>query len=384
MIFLTGYQITEKVYAGVNTVIYRGIWEKHNLPVIVKTPIAEYPTLEEITRLRHEYKIRQPLREITEIINSYRTETHHNGIALILEDFGGVALSDFLMTAKLDLKQFLIIGIQLVTGLGKIHQHQIIHKDIKPQNIIINPSNNCVKITDFSISSRLLRENATSSYANLLEGTLAYMSPEQTGRMNRAIDYRSDFYSLGVTFYEMLTGELPFSAIDPLELVHCHIARIAPSPRSLNPEIPEAISAIVMKLLAKTAENRYQTAEGLKFDLESCLAKLQTASGTISDFIPGNADRASQLLIPQKLYGRETEVAALLSAFERVSGGNPPQPPLGKGGLLELCQSTEEPPQPPLGKGGLLELCQSTEEPPQPPLGKGGLLELCQSTEEPP
>jgi predicted ATPase/signal transduction histidine kinase/DNA-binding NarL/FixJ family response regulator/tRNA A-37 threonylcarbamoyl transferase component Bud32 len=323
MIFLAGYQITEKVYSGINTVIYRGIWEKHKLPVVIKMPIAEYPTLEEITRLRHEYKIRKPLREITEIINSYRTETHHNGIALILEDFGGVALSDFLTTAKLDLKQFLIIGIQLVTGLGKIHQHQIIHKDIKPHNVIINPTNNCVKITDFSISSRLLRENATSSYSNLLEGTLAYMSPEQTGRMNRAIDYRSDFYSLGVTFYEMLTGELPFSAIDPLELVHCHIARIAPSPRSLNPEIPEAISAIVMKLLAKTAENRYQTAEGLKFDLETCLAQLQ-ASGTISDFTAGNADRASQLLIPQKLYGRETEVAALLSAFDRISGVESP------------------------------------------------------------
>ncbi|MEZ2301276.1 MAG: AAA family ATPase [Microcoleus sp.] len=334
MIFLTGYQITEKVYAGVNTVIYRGIWEKQNLPVIVKTPIAEYPTLEEITRLRHEYKIRQPLENIEEIINCYRTENHQNGIALILEDCGGLGLSNFLTTTKLNLKVFLEIGIQLAKGLGNIHQHQIIHKDIKPQNIIINPSNNCVKITDFSIASRLIRENATASYANLLQGTLAYMSPEQTGRMNRAIDYRSDFYSLGVTFYEMLTGELPFSAIDPLELVHCHIARIAPSPRSLNPEIPEAISAIVMKLLAKTAENRYQTAEGLKFDLEFCLAKLQ-ANGNISDFTVGNADRASQLLIPQKLYGRETEVATLLSAFERVSGGNPPQPPLGKGGLLE-------------------------------------------------
>lgn len=323
MVFLTGYQITEKVYSGVNTVIYRGIWEKHNLPVIIKMPIAEYPTLEEITRLRHEYKIRKPLQKIEEIIDSYRTEVHQNGIALILEDFGGVALSNFLTTAKLDLKQFLTIAIQLVTGLGKIHHYQIIHKDIKPHNIIINPTTNSIKITDFSIASCLLRENATSSYSNLLEGTLAYMSPEQTGRMNRAIDYRSDFYSLGVTFYEMLTGELPFSAIDPLELVHCHIARIAPTPRSLKPEIPEAISAIVMKLLAKTAENRYQTADGLRFDLETCLAQLQ-ASGNISDFTVGNADRASQLLIPQKLYGRETEVAALLSAFERISGAESP------------------------------------------------------------
>ncbi len=319
MILLTGYQITEKIYSGVNTVIYRGIWEKHNLPVIVKTLRSEYPTLEEITRLRHEYKIRTNLRNLEDIVNCYRIETHQNGVALTLEDFGGLALSEFLTATRINLIQFLEIAIQLVQSLGNIHQNQIIHKDIKPHNIIINPETYRVKITDFSISSRLVRENATPSYPNLLEGTLAYISPEQTGRMNRTIDYRSDFYSLGVTFYEMLTGELPFNAIDPLELVHCHIARTAPSPRSLKPEIPEAISAIVMKLLAKTAEDRYQSADGLRFDLETCLAQLQ-ASGNISDFTVGNADRAGQLLIPQKLYGRETEVAALLSAFERVSG----------------------------------------------------------------
>ncbi|MGB3267068.1 MAG: serine/threonine-protein kinase, partial [Microcoleus sp.] len=332
MILLTGYQITEKMYSGVNTVIYRGIWQKHNLPVIVKTLKSEYPTLEEITRLRHEYNIRENLKNLEEIVNCYRLETNQNGVALTLEDFGGMALSSFLISSKLDLKQFLEIAVALAKSLSKIHQNQIIHKDIKPQNIIINPETYRVKITDFSISSRLVRENATPSYPNLLEGTLAYISPEQTGRMNRAIDYRSDFYSLGVTFYEMLTGELPFRAIDPLELVHCHIAKIPPTPRSLKPEIPEAISAIVMKLLAKMAEDRYQSADGLRFDLETCLAQLQ-ATGNISDFTAGNADRAGQLLIPQKLYGREAEVAALLAAFNRISGVEPPQPPLVKGGL---------------------------------------------------
>ncbi|MBE9185980.1 AAA family ATPase [Microcoleus sp. LEGE 07076] len=340
MILLTGYQITEIIYSGINTVIYRGIWQKHNLPVIIKTQKSEYPTLEEITRLRHEYNIRKNLKDIEEIVNCYRTEINHNGVALILEDLGGLALSDFLIATKLNLKQFLEIAVRLAKSLAKIHQNQIIHKDIKPHNIIINPETYRVKITDFSISSRLVRENATPTYPNLLEGTLAYISPEQTGRMNRAIDYRSDFYSLGVTFYEMLTGELPFRAIDPLELVHCHIAKIPPTPRSLNPEIPEAISGIVMKLLAKTAEDRYQTADGLRFDLETCLAQIQ-ASGNISDFTAGNADRASQLLIPQKLYGRETEVAALLAAFNRVSGV---EPPLGKGGLSEKLS---------VGKAGL-------------------------------
>ncbi|TAF86254.1 MAG: hypothetical protein EAZ49_23710 [Oscillatoriales cyanobacterium] len=323
MILLTGYQITEQIYSGINTAIYRGIWEQENLPVIVKTLKSEYPTLEEITRLRHEYKIRKNLRNIETIVNSYRLETHQNSVALTLEDFGGLALSKLLTTQKIKLKHFLEIAVQLAQSLGEIHQNQIIHKDIKPHNIIIHPETYQVKITDFSISSRLVRENASPSYPNLLEGTLAYISPEQTGRMNRAIDYRSDFYSLGVTFYEMLTGELPFSAIDPLELVHCHIARIAPAPHSLKPEIPEAISAI-------------------------------------SDFTAGNADRAGQLLIPQKLYGREAEVAALLSAFERISGVEPPQPPLAKGGLSELSQSTGEPPQPPLVKGGLIESSSSS------------------------
>jgi predicted ATPase/signal transduction histidine kinase/CheY-like chemotaxis protein/tRNA A-37 threonylcarbamoyl transferase component Bud32 len=356
MILLKGYQITEQIYSGVNTVIYRGIWQKHNLPVIVKTLKSEYPTLEEITRLRHEYKIRKNLRNLEYIVNSYRIETHQNGVALTLEDFGGLALSKFLIAKELKLKQFLEIAVQLAKSLGEIHQNQIIHKDIKPHNIIINPETYQVKITDFSISSRLVRENASPSYPNLLEGTLAYISPEQTGRMNRAIDYRSDFYSLGVTFYEMLTGELPFNAIDPLELVHCHIARIAPTPRNLKPSIPEAISEIVMKLLAKTAEDRYQSADGLRFDLETCLAQLQ-ASGNISDFTAGNADRAGQLLIPQKLYGREAEVAALLSAFERVSGVESPQPSLAKGGLSEGI---------PLVKGGLSEGIR---------LAKGGLSE---------
>ncbi|MEG4800966.1 AAA family ATPase [Microcoleus sp. ARI1-B5] len=357
MILLTGYQITEQIYSGVNTVIYRGTWQKHNLPVIVKTLKSEYPTLEEITRLRHEYKIRKNLRNLEDIVNCYRIETHQNGVALTLEDFGGLALSNFLTATKINLTQFLEIAVQLAQSLGNIHQNHIIHKDIKPHNIIINPETYRVKITDFSISSRLVRENATPSYPNLLEGTLAYISPEQTGRMNRAIDYRSDFYSLGVTFYEMLTGELPFSAIDPLELVHCHIAKIPPAPRTLNPEIPEAISAIVMKLLAKTAEDRYQSADGLRFDLETCLAQLLSC-GNISDFTAGNADRAGQLLIPQKLYGREAEVAALLAAFNRVSGVEPPQPPLVKGGLSEGI---------PLVKGGLSERI---------PLAKGGLSEL--------
>ncbi|MCC3519791.1 protein kinase [Microcoleus sp. PH2017_18_LLB_O_A] len=159
MILLTGYQITEQIYSGINTAIYRGIWEQENLPVIVKTLKSEYPTLEEITRLRHEYKIRKNLRNIETIVNSYRLETHQNSVALTLEDFGGLALSKLLTTQKIKLKHFLEIAVQLAQSLGEIHQNQIIHKDIKPHNIIIHPETYQVKITDFSRLSRTYGDN---------------------------------------------------------------------------------------------------------------------------------------------------------------------------------------------------------------------------------
>ena len=218
------------------------------------------------------------------------------------------------------------MGINLAQILGELHAQQIIHKDIKPHNILIDPDSGEAKLIDFSISSRLDKENPTLSNPNLLEGTLAYMSPEQTGRMNRAVDYRTDFYSLGVTLYEMLTGILPFQAVDPMELIHSHIAKTPAAPCSetvcrILGDVPEAISAIILKLLAKTAEERYQSAWGLKADLEECLFQLQT-TGKIENFVPGRQDKSGHFLIPQTLYGRKAEVATLMAAFKRVAGGS--------------------------------------------------------------
>jgi predicted ATPase/signal transduction histidine kinase/DNA-binding NarL/FixJ family response regulator/tRNA A-37 threonylcarbamoyl transferase component Bud32 len=314
------YEFLETLHSGARTVIYRAQNPVDGSKAIVKTLNSEYPSLADITRLRHEYQILENL-QIKAIIQPLGLKPYKNGWAIVLEDSGAIALSEWLESHSLSLVKFLQIATALVEGIGELHQQNIIHKDIKPQNIIINPLTETIQLIDFSIASRLERENPTLSHPDLLEGTLAYMSPEQTGRMNRSVDYRSDFYSLGVTFYELLTGTLPFTSNDPLELVHSHIAKTPIPPHQINPEIPEAISALIMKLLAKTAEDRYQSASGLKFDLETCLIQLQT-TGEITQFIPGHADKAGQLTIPQKLYGRDAEIATLLNTFERVANGS--------------------------------------------------------------
>ncbi|MDZ8025869.1 MAG: AAA family ATPase [Nostoc sp. DedQUE11] len=318
-IILADYNLIKVIFDGINTCIYRGFKESEQTSVIIKTLKAEYPTIEQIARIRHEYQILNSL-QIEGAIQPLALESTQNGVALILQDFDGETLKDIINTENFKLNHFLQIAIQLATTLHQLHQNNLIHKDIQPQNILINSNTVQIKIIDFSIASRLSRENQIVNDLNLLEGSLAYMSPEQTGRMNRSIDYRTDFYSLGVTFYEMLTRKLPFVADDPLELVHSHIAKIPVTPHELNNKIPLAVSDIVMKLLAKTAEERYQNALGLKADLEVCLRQLQ-ATGKIEYFVVGQLDLYSQFLIPQKLYGREQEVAKLINAFERVSSG---------------------------------------------------------------
>jgi predicted ATPase/tRNA A-37 threonylcarbamoyl transferase component Bud32 len=316
---LPGYQLIASLHEGTKTVIYQGRYELERTPVIIKTLKAEYPTLEEIARIRHEYQILHSL-NIPGIIKPIELKPYEHGLALILEDFGGQPLQQYITSQKTNLINFLEIATQLAQIVGELHQNQIIHKDIKPPNILIKPESRQIKLIDFSIATRLEKESPSISNPNSSEGSLAYMSPEQTGRMNRSIDYRTDFYSLGVTFYEMLTGQLPFSSLDPMELVHCHLAKNPITLHQRNPELPITIANIVTKLLAKNAEDRYQSALGLKADLEECLTQLQT-TGKIKDFIPGRVDKTGQFLIPQKLYGREVEVETLLQAFERVSLG---------------------------------------------------------------
>ncbi|NEP78854.1 MAG: AAA family ATPase, partial [Okeania sp. SIO3B3] len=315
----TNYHIIEKIYESPNSLVYRAILDPDNQTIILKILKENYPTPAELIRYKQEYEITRSLNE-EGIIKAYELQRYENSLVMFLEDFGGKSLKSLLSEGQLNLENFLTIAIKTTESLGAIHQANIIHKDINPSNIVYNSQTEELKIIDFGISTSLSQEFITVVPPNQLEGTLAYIAPEQTGRMNREIDYRCDFYSLGVTFYELLTNKLPFATTEPMELVHCHIA-LQPLPvNELIPDIPNSVSNIISKLLAKTPEERYQSAWGIKADIETCLDELKTL-GEISEFPLGNQDIAEKFHIPQKLYGREQEVEQLLTAFEQVSLG---------------------------------------------------------------
>ncbi|MEH1783419.1 MAG: AAA family ATPase [Nostoc sp.] len=321
MIALPGFKIATLLKAGVKAIIYRGIKVKDQFPVIIKGLRPEQCTPNNIEQLKHEYAIAQGL-NTTAAVKVYALEMHQGIPYLIMEDFEARSLDQFLDQFQQPVP-FLKIAIEITSKLAQIHTHHIVHKDIKPQNILINLETNQVKIADFGIAAFIPYQQQIVSSSSRIEGSLPYLSPEQTGRMNRGIDHRSDLYSLGVTFYEMLTGQLPFQGKDPLEWVHCHIAKSPLYPNKLNSDIPQMLCEIIMKLLSKVAEQRYQSALGLQFDLEKCLKQLEI-TGQIQSFVLGEQDISERFQIPQKLYGREQDIAKLLQAFERVlSQGKP-------------------------------------------------------------
>ena len=323
-IAISGYRITKQIYAGSRNVVCQAVREQDQKPVVVKLMRNEYPSFNELVQFRNQYSIAKNL-DTRGIVKPLSLETYGNGYAVIMEDSGEISLQEWLKNKNyLSLDEFFPIALQIVNILSELINQRVIHKDIKPANILIHPETKQVKLIDFSISSLLPREAQQLQNPNILEGTLAYISPEQTGRMNRGIDYRSDFYSLGVTFFELLTGQLPFNSDDVMELVHCHLAKQPPFLTrhhiAVNSEeILQVLSDIVIKLMAKNAEDRYQSASGLKYDLELCWQQWQERRN-ITSFELATRDICDRFIIPEKLYGREKEVETLLAAFERVSG----------------------------------------------------------------
>ena len=383
---------------GDEFILYRGQRGESGSRVLVLAPTVEYPRPEGLKRLEHEYSFRKDL-DLAWAARPIEFARHWDRTVLVLEDPGGRPLDQLLGHPSahrraafastgapsalgqevipvfsrgeaspsrepcstdpehLDLAFCLRVAVNLANTIGHLHQRGIIHKDIKPANVLVNPATGQCWLMGFGIASRLPRERQSPGPPEFIAGTLAYMAPEQTGRMNRSIDSRSDLYSFGVSLYEMLTGSLPFTASDPMEWVHCHIAKQPIAPAERLKSFPAAVSAIIMKLLAKTAEQRYQTAAGVERDLRRCLAEWETQRG-IDEFPLGEQDTPDRLRIPEKLYGRAHEVDTLLASFDRVVATGRPELVLvsgysgiGKSSVVNELHKVLVPPQGLLASG---------------------------------
>lgn len=309
------------IHEGRVTKICRAVRIEDRRSVVLKLLEDAFPTVEQVAWLRREYRLTCDARG-PGVVNAYDFERIDNTFGIVLEELPGMSLATMLDEKVLDIGTTLRLAVKLAESIEGIHRRKIMHKNINPSNVVWDPASGALTLIDFGIATELLVEEQVLLNPNMLQGTLPYMSPEQTGRMNRPIDNRTDLYSLGVTLYELLTGRLPFTSADPLELVHSHIAVVPKPPHEINSQIPLVVSKMVCRLLEKRAEDRYQSAEGLKSDLDRFLALGQTGpNDSVVDWPLGLADVPDRLRLSQKLYGREREVRALLEAFARVAGG---------------------------------------------------------------
>jgi diguanylate cyclase (GGDEF)-like protein/PAS domain S-box-containing protein len=320
MIFLSGFQVGELLYQGPNSQVFRARRDSDGLAVIIKIPASPGISIRENLRFQHEYDLLATL-DLPRVIKVHDLRQYRSSFAIIEEDYGARDLEAHLGGRRLEAREFLDVAVQMAESLAQLHAQRIIHKDVHLGNFLIHPGTGEVKLTDFGMSSLIEGEMPEPGNPDQIEGNLAYISPEQTGRMNRGIDSRSDLYSLGVCFYKMLTGELPFTARDAMELLHAHIARKPPRPTERNAGVPQALSACAMRLLEKRAEDRYQSATGLVRDLEAMRAAAARGEG-LSAMPLGRWDVSGQFQVSQKIYGRDAEIRLLQEVFERMTQGS--------------------------------------------------------------
>ncbi|RJR47262.1 MAG: PAS domain S-box protein [Desulfobacteraceae bacterium] len=325
-------RILKQIYESPSSAVYRAVRQSDRKPVVLKVLKQNHSARSEWNRYKHEYEILCKLRDVKNVIRAYSLDAHQKTLVMVLEDFGGESLKSSITfrpaTGKglLPLEDFLDLALELARGLAGIHDANVIHKNVNPGNVLLNRATRQVKLIDFGFSSILVREYPSPRPLETLEGSLHYIAPEQTGRMNREVDYRADLYSLGVTLYEVLTGRLPFEGDDPLTLIHSHMAKLPLPPKDSNPNVPPMISNMVMRLLAKNAEDRYQSASGLTADLERFRKGLSEPGGdedlSADRFELGRDDFCGHFHLPQRLYGRDAEISELLSSFDRAAAGS--------------------------------------------------------------
>lgn len=319
MITITGYEVKEQLHESAYSYVFRATQVGDGLAVILKVLKGANPTKERIARFKREHELQKGL-SASGIVAVYDFLYIDHHWLFVEEDFGGESLAKLGLAGRINIDEFLALATDVAGHLAVVHQHGIIHKDITPANIVLEPTSGVTKLIDFGIATRLSRETVAFDHHSLLEGTPAFLSPEQTGRINQPLDHRTDFYSLGCTLYDLLTGAPPFESDDIIELLHCHLARTPEPPHLQRSDIPKTVSAIVMKLLAKNAGDRYQSARGLQVDLARCQDEYEK-SGTIPEFTLSRKDIAPRLVPTGRLYGRDAEIARLLSMFEEVARG---------------------------------------------------------------
>ncbi|HEY5960713.1 MAG TPA: AAA family ATPase, partial [Polyangiaceae bacterium] len=314
---LSDYEIKETVTTSRRSLIRRATRRRDGTSVILKSPSAEFPSAEELHQYQFEYHILQQL-VMPGVVQAYALERNGNEIALVLEDFGGENLACGSQGLAMD--EFFEVAVNIAEVLGEVHHRGVVHKDLKPRNLLLNRQTRQLKLIDFHVASELVRERREAEAPDQLQGSLPYMSPEQTGRMNRELDYRSDYYSFGITLFEMLTGDVPFRATDPMGWIHAHLSRRAPNVRRVRSDVPEMVATIVAKLLAKDPDERYQSARGLVSDLQECRRQWE-ATGKVEAFPLGAHDFSERFFVPQKVFGRGQELGCLLEALEKAIQG---------------------------------------------------------------
>jgi predicted ATPase/signal transduction histidine kinase len=327
MMHFAHYEIDATLHDGARHTVLRGRRRADGAPVVIKLIAGEHPSARAIQRFRFEYETLKRL-DSERVVRGYGFEQDQQRWLLVQESIELPTLAEVIRQGQSDLSAKLDIALGLVRAIDVVHRQHVIHKDINPSNVLCAPDGEQVKLIDFGIATQLSRETPTFSSSRRLEGTLAYIAPEQTGRVRAAVDYRSDFYSLGATLYQLFTGQRPFDAADPLELVHCHIAQHPQRPDVLEPSLPTVVASIVMRLMEKSVDARYQTTAGLLHDLERCAEQLDEG-GAIEDFPLGSADVAPRLQFPARLFGRGAETARLLAALEHTAGAEAEASPEG-------------------------------------------------------